>query len=239
MLVDGEVGATTITLTNRYNPTTSHLSVAARAKRRRVVLPAARAGKGRALYSVPRVFRPVEDSPAGRLPLLKVFGGFEETVPFRKYPGDDKAILEAAENTWAHVFDGPGWMYVAPVRTPPEIRDAGFRMVESSEDVIVVARSYLVNGPRIDVYLDIIHEFLHILQRKQGRQIWPGRRVPYVDRPTEIEAYAFSVAEARRLGVPDSYLRKYLHVPWVKRSEYLRLLRHVGVDPGSRGRRGR
>jgi len=230
---------TTITPTNRYNPATSPQSVAARAKRRRVVLPAVRAGNGRELYSVPRVFRPIQDSPAGRLPLLKVFAGFEETVPFRKYPGDDAAILETADNTWAHVFDGPGWMYVAPVRTPPEIRDAGFRMVESSEDVIVVARSFLANGPRMDVYLDIIHEFLHILQRKQGRQIWPDRRVPYVDRPTEIEAYSFSVAEARRLGVPDSYLRKYLHVPWVKRAEYLRLLRHVGVDPKSRGRHGR
>lgn len=229
---------TTIAPTNRYNPATSPLSVAARAKLGRVVVPVVRAGKSRELYPVPRVFHPVKDSPAGRLPLLKVFAGLEETVPFRKYPGDDTAILEIAENTWAHVFEGPGWMYVAPVKTPPEIRDAGFRMVESSDDVIVVARSYLAKGQRMDVYLDVIHEFLHILQRKQGRQIWPGRRVPYVDRPTEIEAYAFSVAEARRLGVPDSYLRKYLHVPWVKRVEYLRLLRHVGVDSKSRDRHG-
>ena len=59
--------------------------------------------------------------------------------------------------------------------------------------------------------------------------VWPGLKVPYVDRPTEVEAYAFSVAEARRLGVPDRYLRKYLEVTWVKRSEYHRLLRHVGV----------
>ena len=194
-------------------------------------------GYAREVYMVPRMFRPSRDTPPGRLPLLKVFTGLEETLPFRKYPGDDDANLGFAKQTWANVIEGPGYMYVAPPRTPPEIREAGFRMVESREDEIVVARDYLANGPRIDVYLDVIHEFLHIIQRKQGRQIWPKGRIPYVDRPTEIEAYAFSVAEARRLGVPDRYLRDYLRVPWVKRAENERLLRHVGVASGS-NRRG-
>jgi len=203
-----------------------------RPSRRRVVLPEIPAGSAGELYPVPRGFRPVRATPPGRYPLLEVFAGLEETVPFRKYPGDDTATLKVAKGTWAHVFDGPGWMYVAPPRTPPEVRAGGFRMVESRDDVIVVGRSHLANSPRIDVYLDVIHEFLHILQRKQGRQIWPGRRIPYVDRPTEVEAYAFSVAEARRLGVPDRYLREYLEVPWVRRSEYLRLLRHLGVESG-------
>ncbi|MCI4357699.1 MAG: hypothetical protein L3J99_01490 [Thermoplasmata archaeon] len=176
------------------------------------------------------MFRPEKATPPGRFRLLKVFGGLEETVPFHKYPGDDTAILKTARNTWAHVTEGPGWMYVAPIRTPPEVRSAGFRMVESRADEIVVARSHLANSPTMDVYLDVIHEFLHILQRRQGRELWLGPKVPYVDRPTEVEAYAFSVAEARRLGVPDSYLREYLNVTWVKRSEYRRLLRHVGVS---------
>jgi len=168
--------------------------------------------------------------------MLQVFSGVEGTVPFRKYPGDDTRILEIAEHTAVEVSDGPGWMYVAPPRTPPEVRAGGFRMLETRADVIVVSRSYLANGLMMDVYLDLIHEFMHILQRKQGREIWPSRRIPYVDRPTEIEAYAFSVAEARRLGVPDTYLRKYLHVPWVRRSEYLRLLRHLGVREGPQRR---
>jgi hypothetical protein len=183
------------------------------------------------VYRVPREFQPARDASPGRHPFLEVFQGLESTVPFLKYPGDDKAILRAARQTWANVFDGPGWMYVAPPRTPPEIRAAGFQMVETRDDEIVVAQSHLANSPRIDVYLDVIHEFLHILQRKQGRQIWPRSKVAYVDRPTEIEAYAFSVAEARRLGVPDSYLQTYLDVPWVSRHDYRRLLRHVGVTP--------
>ena len=130
-------------------------------------------------------------------------------------------------------------MYVAPPKTPPEILAVGFRMVETPRDVIVVSRAHLANSPRMDVYLDVIHEFLHILQRKQGRDIWPHRSIPYANRPTEIEAYAFSVAEARRLGVPDSYLRQYLHVTWIRKAEYLRLLRNVGVTPGRLGGPGR
>jgi hypothetical protein len=198
--------------------------------RRSVNIPTVSKRVRKEKYPVPREFRPARDTPAGRFPLLKVFGGLERTVPFRKYPGDDAAILRIARNTWAHVNEGPGWMYVAPTRTPPEVRAAGFRMVESTEDEIVVARGHLANSPAMDVYLDIIHEFLHILQRKQGRVLWLGAKIPYVDRPTEVEAYAFSVAEARRLGVPDSYLRKYLEVTWVTKGEYRRLLRNVGVS---------
>lgn len=193
-------------------------------------LPRVGPRRGREQYPAPREFQPQRTTPAGRFPLLEVFRGLETTVPFSKYPGDDAATRRIANGCFAHVTDGPGWMYIAPRRTPPEVRAAGFRMVESTDDEIVVARSYLANGPSMDLYLDIIHEFLHILQRRQGRALWLGRKVSYVDRPTEVEAYAFSVAEARRLGVPDTYLRKYLHVTWVGRPEYLRLLRHVGVS---------
>jgi len=216
---------------------------ATRPKRRRGLLREVPATTSRETYPVPRGFRPDKKTRPGRFPLLEVFAGLEKTVPFRKYPGDDRAILGIARKTWAHITEGPGWMYVAPARTPPEVRRGGFRMVESTDDVIVVGRSHLVNSPGMDVYLDIIHEFLHILQRRQGRELWLGR-IPYVDRPTEVEAYAFSVAEARRLGVPDRYLRKYLHVPWVSRRDYLRLVQNLGVAPKwrtrlDRGIRGR
>jgi hypothetical protein len=196
----------------------------------RLTLPTVPDGPRKEKYPVPKEFRPARDTPPGRFPLLEVFRGLERTVPFHKYPGDDAATLRIAEQTSAQVADGPGWMYVAPARTPPEVRAAGFRMVETQDDVIVVSRSHLANSPTMDVYLDIIHEFLHILQRKQGRALWLGSKVSYVDRPTEVEAYAYSVVEARRLGVPDTYLRKYLEVTWVRKSEYYRLLRNVGVS---------
>lgn len=193
-------------------------------------LPEVRPTRGKDRYRVPNEFRPDRGRRAGRYRLLDVFRGLERTVPFRKYPGDDRETRRIARRTWVYLNDGPGWMYVAPRRTPPEVRSAGFRMVETPDDAIVVARGHLQNSPLMDVYLDLIHEFLHILQRHQGRELWPGR-LPYADRPTEVEAYAFSVVEARRLGVPDAYLRKYLHVPWIGRREFQHLLRNVGVPP--------
>ncbi|MFZ1024228.1 MAG: hypothetical protein WAN87_08840 [Thermoplasmata archaeon] len=203
----------------------------ARTRRPRIDLPEVRAGETREVYAVPKEFRPNRSLPVGSYPFLDVFVGLENTVPFRKYPGDDRRILKTAQQTTVQLTDGPGWMYVAPPRTPPEVRAAGFRMVETTEDVIVVSRSHFVNSPRMDVYLDVIHEFLHILQRKQGREIWTQREIPYADRPTEVEAYAYSIAEARRLGVPDSYLREYLRVTWLGKREYARLMRNVGVRP--------
>jgi hypothetical protein len=200
-------------------------------KRPRIVIPEVAAGRAVEVYPAPAVFRPDRDTAPGRYPLLKVFPGLPRTIPFRKYPGDDDQILAIARHTWAHVTEGPGWMYVAPRRTPPEVRAAGFRMVESKDDEIVVARAHLANSSSMDLYLDVIHEFFHILQRRQGRELWAGAKVAYVDRPTEVEAYAFSVAEARRLGVPDSYLREYLSVTWVGKADSLRLLRHLGVTP--------
>jgi hypothetical protein len=176
----------------------------------------------------PPMFRPDRTVAPGRYPLLDVFKGLEKTPPFRKYPGDDDAVLEVARDTFAHISDGPGWMYVAPRRTPPEVRKAGFQMVESADDEIVVALDHLTKSPTMDVYLDVIHEFLHIHQRRAGRELWP-MNYAYVDRPTEVEAYCFSVTEARRLGVDEAYLRDYLQVPWTPKKDYFRLLKNVGV----------
>lgn len=182
------------------------------------------------IYAVPKGFTIARDKVPGRYPLLEVFRGFEETVPFRKYPGDDREILKVANATTVHVVDSQGWMYVSPTRIPPEIRARGFKMETSSTDAIVVAKHHLTGSPDMDLYLDIVHEFLHILQRRQGRELWPGIKVQYVDRHTEIEAYSFSVAEARRLGIPDSYLREYLNVFWISRKDYNRLLKNIGVS---------
>ncbi len=204
-------------------------------KKTRVVVPPVTRQTRSERYEVPAGFRPDRSRRAGRYPLLDVFPGLERTVPFHKYPGDDREVLRIAEGTWAHLTDGPGWMYVAPRRTPPEVRAAGFRMLETEDDAIVVARGHLQNSPRMYVYLDLLHEFLHILQRHQGRELWPAR-LPYADRPTEVEAYAFSVAEARRLGVPDAYLRRYLEIPWIGKREFRHLLQNVGVTPPN-GRR--
>jgi len=198
------------------------------ARKVRVSVPEVRPGGRTERYLPPPIFDPDRSRVPGRHPLLDVFHGFERTAPFATYPGDPGDVLRVAQGTSAILTEGPGWMYVAPRRTPPEVRAAGFRMVETRDDAIVVARGHLRNSPAIYVYLDLLHEFLHILQRRQGRELWPAR-LPYADRPTEVEAYSFSVVEARRLGVPDAYLRKYLEIPWIGKREFRHLLENVGL----------
>ena len=217
------------------------MTEARRPRRPRVGFPRFRSTPDR--YPVPKGLRIERATPPGRYRLAQVFPGLTKTPAFGKYPGDDARIRRIFARTWAQVVAGPGYMYVAPRRTPPEIRAAGFEMVNSEEDEIIIAQGHLAKSRAMDVYLDVIHEFLHVLQRQYGREIWPKRRIPYVDRPTEIEAYAFSVAEARRLGVPDAYLRRYLRISWASPAQNLRLQQHVGVavprKPPARGRRRR
>ena len=58
-----------------------------------------------------------------------------------------------------------------------------------------------------------------------------------MDRPTEIEAYALVVEEARRLGMSEDDIAKYLYVEWASPMDHERLCRRLGVDPGGPGQR--
>ena len=120
-------------------------------------------------------------------------------------------------------------MYVAPHRLPPDA-SARWRPVTSRADCVAVGQSHLRRSPALVLYLDILHELYHILQRWDGRSLWDDAYA-YVDRPTEIEAYRFVVREAHRLKAGDPFLRSYLRVEWISREEHRRLLAHVGVPP--------
>ena len=103
---------------------------------------------------------------------------------------------------------------------------------------LVVSTHYLRTGNRRDIYLDIVHELVHVRQFREGKQLFP-EGFNYPDAPTEIEAYKVCIAEGRRLGMTDRELFKYLKVEWMDASELRRLARNVGVKtpPKPRGRR--
>ena len=118
-------------------------------------------------------------------------------------------------------------MYVAPHRVPPDA-DSSWRPITSRADCIAVGQSHLRRSPALVLYLDILHELYHVVQRWDGRSLW-DEGYSYVDRPTEVEAYRFVVREAYRLQASDAFLRSYLRVMWISREEHRRLLRNVGV----------
>lgn len=109
------------------------------------------------------------------------------------------------------------------------IDDSSHYMHVKNEDAsIVVGREHLKNSEKKILYLDIIHELVHVKQQRQGLDLYDSSYA-YVDRPTEIEAYEIAVEEARRLGMKDDEIFDYLHVNWISHDEHMRLASRVGI----------
>jgi hypothetical protein len=181
----------------------------------------------------PPPFRVGRDLPPGNYPLLTAFPGFTEVPPFKDYPVAARRRNSVAKRTTVQVVAERAWMYVAPHEVPPWATKYGWNPFSTATDCIVVGWNHLSRSPSITLYLDILHEFFHILQRDTGRELWDITK-GYVDSPTELEAYRFSVVEARRLGVSDPFLRNYLKVEWVNAKDHRKLLSNLGVKPSGR-----
>jgi GNAT superfamily N-acetyltransferase len=108
------------------------------------------------------------------------------------------------------------------------VDEKGYMHINAIKGSIVVSASYLKDGDQSYLYLDAIHELVHIRQHMQGKELW-DRSYKYVDRPTELEAYRITVAEARRIGFTDEQLVDYLKVEWVSVEDFARFLVTLGV----------
>jgi hypothetical protein len=105
---------------------------------------------------------------------------------------------------------------------------SGYMYVDSSDGHLVVSSRYLKTGDKIDVYLDLIHELCHVKQFLEGKDLFDPR-YSYVERPTEIEAYCYTVQEARRLGLSDERICKYLKIEWMSDRDLKFLAKAVNV----------
>lgn len=112
-----------------------------------------------------------------------------------------------------------------------QVEFAGFRGYMGVSDVdghIIISARYLNNGDLVDIYLDIIHELVHVKQFMEGKKLFDDR-YSYVNSPTEIEAYRHTVEEARRLGLDDARICQYLKTEWISESELKKLAGALGV----------
>jgi hypothetical protein len=108
---------------------------------------------------------------------------------------------------------------------------AGYMGVNPSNGHIMVNSNYLNTGDRIDVYLDVIHELVHVKQRMDGKELFDSH-YGYVERPTEVEAYRYAVEEAKRLGLRDDRICQYLKTEWMSSTDLKRLAKTLGVNCG-------
>ena len=149
------------------------------------------------------------EAPVGIRPFTNVFGGFERVRAVKGIFGaKTRGVLDSL---WVEVVDGRGYM-----------------RVNDEKGSVVVNAKYLRDGSEVDLYLDVIHELVHIRQHREGKELW-DRRYEYVDRPTEIEAYRAAVKEARRLGMTEAQVEQYLRVEWIPEADFQRFLANVGV----------
>lgn len=104
-----------------------------------------------------------------------------------------------------------------------------YMYVNNEDASIVVGLEHLKNSDKKILYLDIVHELVHVKQQRQGLDLY-DKSYSYVDRPTEVEAYSIAVEEARRLGMQDPEIFDYLHVEWITPDEHKRLASAVGLS---------
>jgi hypothetical protein len=104
----------------------------------------------------------------------------------------------------------------------------GYMGVSDVDGHLVVSTHYLRTGKARDIYLDVVHELVHVRQFREGKELFPDG-FGYVDTPTEIEAYRHCIAEGRRLGMTDRELYEYLKVEWMSEKEVRKLAKNVGV----------
>jgi len=104
----------------------------------------------------------------------------------------------------------------------------GYMYVDGSDGHLVISKSYLNSGDKIDIYLDLIHELCHVKQYMDGKELFDPR-YEYVDRPTEIEAYSYAVQEAKRLGLTNERICLYLRTEWMGENDFRRLAKSVNV----------
>jgi hypothetical protein len=161
---------------------------------------------------MPRTFTINRQSRIGVHSLTEVFGGLEHSPVFLKLLGTGKEVSKFIESAHVWVSNTFGYMYVDP-----------------SDGYVIVSQKYLQEGEPESLYLDIIHELVHVKQWHEGMDLY-DRKYSYIERPTELESYALVVVEAKRIGMSEKEIIDYLEVPWISRTELEALVKKLGVQ---------
>lgn len=149
--------------------------------------------------------------PEGDYNLRDIFSGLDDVEPLVRCVGDTSTLRQILDRTRVTLKDEDGYMYV-----------------NDEDGSLVVGLEYLRGGDELHLYLDVIHELVHVKQFLQGRNLF-DHRYSYVDRPTEIEAYRCCVEEGRRIGMSEGAIAEYLYVEWITKADHARLLRALDV----------
>lgn len=147
----------------------------------------------------------------GLYDITKVFQGLEEIKVLHDIYGDKRSLSAVLSKGKVRLVNKDYYMYV-----------------DDTDGCIVVGLKHLTGSDERTLYLDIIHELVHVKQMMDGRDLY-DERYSYVDRQTEIEAYQVVVDEGKKLGMTDEEIMEYLTVEWVNEDSLKRLANRLGV----------
>jgi hypothetical protein len=109
-----------------------------------------------------------------------------------------------------------------------EFTDSTLYMKVDYDGRLLINPSYLESGSFTDIYLDVIHELVHVRQVMNGKNC--NKALPYVERPLEIEAYRIAVDEARALGLDENRIIDYLDSDLINADELRQLATTLGIN---------
>jgi hypothetical protein len=168
-------------------------------------------GVPKTVNAIPSSFRINRRIETGFHRLEEVFSGLSDSPALSGLFTTSKEVDSFLKGVTLRIAKSDGYMYVDPW-----------------DGSIVVNWRYLVEGEERDLYLDIVHELVHVNQWHRGMDLY-DRQYDYSERPTEAEAYAVVVGEAKRIGMNRKEILEYLEVPWMSEKEMQRLLKRLGI----------
>jgi hypothetical protein len=147
----------------------------------------------------------------GEHKLEEVFSGLATSSALINVFGSDDELTKTLSHLKLRVepFDSGLWLD----------RDTG---------TICIGFKHLAAARSDFLYLDVIHVLVHVRQFLEGRELY-DQAFEYVERPTELEAYRHTIAEARRVGLKEDEILKYLRLDAADDSELGKLVEKIGV----------
>jgi hypothetical protein len=158
-----------------------------------------------------RGFRVRRDTEIGEYRLTDVFAGLESSSSLMKVFGSKSQMVKITQHLKLRVEPNDSGLWFD--------RDTG---------TICIGSKHLTGAKADFLYLDVIHVLVHVCQFLEGRDLY-DQAFEYVERPTELEAYRYTVAEARKVGLDESEILRYLRMDAADDSELGKLMDRIGV----------
>jgi hypothetical protein len=158
-----------------------------------------------------RTFRVRRSADVGEYKLSEVFAGLDTSSALLKVFGSKVQMKKILSHLKLRVERSDSGLWLD--------RDTG---------TICIGSKHLATAKNDFLYLDVIHVLVHVRQFLEGKDLY-DQAFEYVERPTELEAYRTTVAEARRVGLAEGEILKYLRMDAVDDSELGKLMEKIGV----------